>query len=112
MKLNAKEIKILSAIKNSFYDDFKIEFLFHSNHLEGSTFTKENLEKLISDCEMVLKNKDNAKEIIPTASGFFFGSTEYDEYYFSDIEYTLEKMKNLINQIDWENESLYYTEWW
>ena len=79
---------------------------------EDSTVTKENLEKLISDCEMVLKNKDNAKEIIPTASGFFFGSTEYDEYYFSDIEYTLEKMKNLIIRIDWENESLYYTEWW
>lgn len=41
MKLNAKEIKILSAIKNSFYDDFKIEFLFPSNHLEGSTFIKK-----------------------------------------------------------------------
>lgn len=48
MKLNAKEIKRLSAIKNSVYDDFKIEFLYNSNHLEGSTFTKENLEKLLS----------------------------------------------------------------
>lgn len=53
MKLNAKEIKILSAIKNSFYDDFKIEFLFHSNHLEGSTFTKENLEKLLDEKKVV-----------------------------------------------------------
>ena len=48
MKVNAKEIKRLSAIKNSVYDDFKIDFLYHSNHLEGSTFTKENLEKLLS----------------------------------------------------------------
>lgn len=48
MKVNAKEIKRLSAIKNSVYDDFKIEFLYNSNHLEGSTFTKENLEKLLS----------------------------------------------------------------
>lgn len=48
MKLNAKEIKRLSAIKNSVYDDLKIEFLYPSNHLEGSTFTKENLEKLLS----------------------------------------------------------------
>lgn len=39
----------LSAIKNSFYEDLKIEFLFHSNHLEGSTFTKKNLEKLLLD---------------------------------------------------------------
>lgn len=48
MRLNAKEIKRLSAIKNSVYDDLKIEFLYHSNHLEGSTFTKENLWKLLS----------------------------------------------------------------
>lgn len=48
MRLNAKEIKRLSAIKNSVYDDFKIDFLYNSNHLEGSTFTKENLEKLLS----------------------------------------------------------------
>lgn len=48
MKVNAKEIKRLSAIKNSVYDDFKIDFLYNSNHLEGSTFTKENLEKLLS----------------------------------------------------------------
>lgn len=48
MKLNAKEIKRLSAIKNSVYDDLKIDFLYNSNHLEGSTFTKENLEKLLS----------------------------------------------------------------
>lgn len=49
MKLNAKQMQKLSAIKNSFYEDFKIEFLFHSNHLEGSTFTKKNLEKLLLD---------------------------------------------------------------
>lgn len=49
MKLSAKQMQKLSAIKNSFYEDLKIEFLFHSNHLEGSTFTKENLEKLLLD---------------------------------------------------------------
>lgn len=49
MKLNAKQMQKLSTIKNSFYEDLKIEFLFHSNHLEGSTFTKENLEKLLLD---------------------------------------------------------------
>ena len=48
MRLDAKEIKRLSAIKNSVYDDLKINFLYNSNNLEGSTFTKENLEKLLS----------------------------------------------------------------
>lgn len=36
-------------IKNYLYDDFKINFLYNSNKLEGSTFSKENLEKLLFD---------------------------------------------------------------
>lgn len=47
MIIKNDEIKMLSKIKNSFYEDLKIEFLFHSNHLEGSTFSKENLERLL-----------------------------------------------------------------
>ena len=31
-----------------------------------------------------------AEENLPTASGFFFGSTEYDEWYFRDLENTVE----------------------
>lgn len=47
MILNAKEFIRISKITNSFYDDFKIDFLYHSNHLEGSTFSKDNLESLL-----------------------------------------------------------------
>ena len=49
MKLNCKEMQYISKISNSLYDRIKVEFLYHSNHLEGSTFSKENLEKLITD---------------------------------------------------------------
>ena len=49
MIINVKEIHVLSLITNSFYDAFKVDFLYHSNALEGSTFTKENLEKLLDE---------------------------------------------------------------
>lgn len=49
MKLNCKEMQYISKISNSLYDKIKVEFLYHSNLLEGSTFSKENLEKLIAD---------------------------------------------------------------
>ena len=29
-----------------------------------------------------------AKELLPTQEGFFFGSTDYDEYYYSDLQDT------------------------
>lgn len=48
MKVSSKEVKYLSKITNSFYEELKIEFLYHSNHLEESTFSKEELDKLLN----------------------------------------------------------------
>ena len=47
MKISVATIQKLSKIKNSVYDVVKIEFLYHSNKLEGSTFSKENLIDLL-----------------------------------------------------------------
>ncbi len=49
MKIDSRKMKYLSKITNSLYEDLKIEFLYHSNHLEGSTFSKEQLEKLLME---------------------------------------------------------------
>lgn len=48
-----------------------------------------HLEELKSLCEQVLANHSLAEELLPTASGFFFGSTDFDQYYFTDLEYTV-----------------------
>ena len=37
MKISINTMQKLSKIKNSVYDDIKIEYLYHSNKLEGST---------------------------------------------------------------------------
>lgn len=52
--------------------------------------SQETLEKLKAVCLEVLKDKSKAPDLLPTQSGFFFGPTEYDEYYFQDIEDTIE----------------------
>lgn len=44
MKINLKQIKFLKNLKNAGYEQLKIEYLYHSNKLEGSTFSKENLQ--------------------------------------------------------------------
>lgn len=49
MKINSKKIKYLKCITNSIYEDLKVEFLYHSNHLEGSTFSKEEIDKLLNE---------------------------------------------------------------
>ena len=47
MILNSDVLKFLKSTPNSAYDSVKTEFLYHSNKLEGSTFTRENLEKYL-----------------------------------------------------------------
>ena len=49
MKILVDDMKKLAKIKNSFYDALKIEYLYHSNKLEGSTFSKENLIDLLEE---------------------------------------------------------------
>lgn len=47
MKISINAMQKLSKIKNSAYDAIKIEYLYHSNKLEGSTFSKDNLIDLL-----------------------------------------------------------------
>lgn len=49
MKISTNTIQKLSKIKNSIYDDIKIEYLYHSNKLEGSTFNIEQLNVLLEE---------------------------------------------------------------
>lgn len=44
MKLKANQIIEIKKYPNSIYDEIKKEFIYHSNKIEGSTFTRENLD--------------------------------------------------------------------
>jgi hypothetical protein len=61
---------------------------------------KEQLAQLLAVVEEVLANRELADELLPTASGFFFGETKYDEYYFQDLEYTRDIIKRLVDAGD------------
>ena len=66
---------------------------------------REQLETLVSLCKEAYKTKDGS--LLPTQSGFFFGSTDYDEYYFDDLNLTVEALDNLDDNGDY-----YYSSSW
>lgn len=53
-----------------------------------------------------------AKEILPTTSGFFFGSTEYDEFYIQDLNDTIEIIDNIFNDSNHTKYDYYYRSSW
>ena len=53
-----------------------------------------------------------ASKLLPTQRGFFFGSTEYDEYYIEDLKHTKEVLEKVLNEVDFENNYVLYTSSW
>lgn len=74
--------------------------------------TKEDLIELKDTAEMVIKYPDLAEKLLPTKSGFFFGGTGYDKWYFEDLEYTVNQIKKILEETDFETEMLYYVSSW
>lgn len=48
----------------------------------------KNIKDLVEVCGLILNDYTLAPDLLPTRDGFFFGSTEYDDYYFKKIKYT------------------------
>ena len=58
--------------------------------------TTDDLRELRNRCSEVLTDHTLAETLLPTCSGFFFGSTEYDEYYFEDVLRVLDTCESLL----------------
>lgn len=73
-------------------------------------------ENILEDGK-IITNPEEIANILPTTSGFFFGSTDYDEYYMMDIDYTIEVLEAEMNKIkEYEEKhvwfSYYYSSSW
>lgn len=55
----------------------------------------------------IVSNPEIAEELLPCQSGFFFGSTDYDEYYIKDIEDTIQIIEDALKE-----ETVYYHSSW
>lgn len=105
---------------------------------EDIEVSKEKLEELVNVCRRVLEdfktceksktkvqtgwgtgedayeeievyNSKVADELLPTERGFFFGSLEYNEYYKGYLEYTIERITQVLEETDFDTEELYYS---
>jgi hypothetical protein len=53
-----------------------------------------------------------AETYLPTQSGFFFGGTEYDQYYFEDIDLTIKIITDVLESTDFDKEIIIYSSSW
>lgn len=78
--------------------------------------TVDDISELYKTIEQVLKDHSKAKTLLPTCQGFFYGSMEYDEWYFDELEYSLKLLKMVLENIEdsdllSKRALIYYASW-
>lgn len=58
---------------------------------------REKLQELKDVCDAVLANATKASELLPTQDGFFFGDTDYDEWYHAGVKQTSEMLEKILS---------------
>lgn len=72
----------------------------------------DSLIDLRDTCTAVLADPSQAGELLPPQEGFFFGSTEIDEWYFDDLRYTVEVLDKALAAEDETFHNYYYRASW
>lgn len=71
---------------------------------------REQLEELSKLCKQVLEDRSKASELLPAQCGFFFGSTDYDDWYFEDLTRTVAEILTVLQlPAAWDFE--YHSSW-
>jgi hypothetical protein len=89
-----------------------------------SMVSKEALEDLLGRCKRALKLKniylndgiikdgEGIETFLPTTSGFFFGGTEFNEWYFQDIAETKKLITKVLKETDFDTQVILYRSSW
>lgn len=74
--------------------------------------TPAHLGKLNSVIQQVLDDRSLAMKLLPPSSGFFFGSTDVDDYYWGELEETLKIIQTTLETTDWDKQIVTYHSSW
>lgn len=76
-------------------------------------YTYSNGNKVINYIDgYVVKDPAVAMELLTSQSGFFFGGTDYDEWYVNNIKDTIDIITKVLETTDFDKEMIYYVSSW
>ena len=77
--------------------------------------SRDKLNELLEVCKRVVDKQgdtDVAHELLPSATGFFFGGTDYDEYYYEGLLWTIEGIERILTNPAFDGMDFYYQSSW
>lgn len=73
--------------------------------------SRGNLRELLDTCKSALLS-ENPEDELPTQEGFFFGDTSYNDWYRSDLRYTIEVLEKELAKNSSISHHYYYQSSW
>ena len=77
----------------------------------GKTFANDQWCPIYIEGETI-SNPNIAKNLLPTQEGFFFGGTNYDQWYMNDITATIDILQKVLDETDFDREMIVYCSSW
>jgi hypothetical protein len=74
----------------------------------GTRYENGKENPIMEDGELIT-NPELAQKLLPSEGGFFFGGTEYDNYYLDECKRTLKELTELLKEE--EGEFYYHSSW-
>ena len=81
------------------------------DNCKANLVSKEQLQELFVLCKRILADRTLASELLPCQVGFFFGGTEYDEYYFEALKDTKKILRKILDRKDRSCDYYYNSSW-
>lgn len=111
-----EEVKHMYKISDAYFRKVNFIYAYFQDRLENEScvITKNELNEFIQVCKDVYNHKgdeDYASEFLPTTSGFFFGSTSYDDWYWDDVKDCIKQMQKLYKSLKDEDFVLWDFSW-
>lgn len=94
--------------------NFLMSFFNYTGNCEYMEITESDIKRLIDSCETVLnaRNEETSGEILPSQVGFFFGNYDYNDWYYQDVEQVLDDFTKILNETDFNEETILMFCWW
>lgn len=89
------EVEKLQELLDTINEVIDKSILIDGQVHNGTTWTKDGTLEHWEPGKVIL-NPEVAESLLPTQSGFFFGGTNYDQWYYEQLEYTRDILTEIL----------------
>jgi hypothetical protein len=97
---------------NAIHNWFVNEVQGGEDNCQDYYVSREQLIELRDLCQQVIDNPEDAEQLLSTQVGSFFGTYEYDEWYFGSLKDTTQIIDKVLNNSKFDGWDFKYTSSW